>query len=133
MTGLRGALVAALLGAALVACSSPAQTPPDLPEDSTAPSATAAGSPGATVVVVPGSPIAGIVIDVDSAGLDDVRGFTLRSSTGDELEFKIGQLENGDEFPPGHLTEHLAAASPVLVFFREENGELVVYRMEDAG
>jgi hypothetical protein len=131
MSGLRAALGAALLAVALAACASPAQTPPDLPDDSSAPTATSAGSAGPTLV--PESPIAGIVIAVDSQGLDDVRGFTLRSSTGDELEFKIGELENGDEFPPGHLTEHQAAASPVLVFFREENGELVAFRIEDAG
>ena len=77
--------------------------------------------------------MAGIVIDVESQGLDDVRGFTLRSSAGDQLVFTIGELENGDEFPPAHLTEHMAAASPVLVFFRDENGELVAYRIEDAG
>ena len=92
-----------------------------------------ASAPSAGPTVAPESPVAGVVTAVDSQGLDDVRGFTLRSSAGDELVFKIGELENGDEFPPGHLTEHLAAASPVLVFFREENGELVVYRIEDAG
>ena len=84
-------------------------------------------------MVVPDSPVAGIVLSVDSSGLNDVRGFTLRSNSGETLTFVIGQLENGDEFPPGHLAEHMAAASPILVFFREENGELVVFRIEDAG
>jgi hypothetical protein len=125
------AALALVLAVALGACSSPAQTPPDLPDDSGTPTASAVGSPGASII--PESPVAGIVIKVDSQGLDDVRGFTLRSSAGDQLEFKIGQLENGDEFPPGHLTEHMAAASPVLVFFRMENGELVAFRIEDAG
>ncbi len=45
----------------------------------------------------------------------------------------IGTLENGDEFPPGHLAEHLAAAAPILVYFRVQDGKLVVYRLEDAG
>jgi hypothetical protein len=124
------AVLAVTAVVALAACSNPSQTPPDLPDDTSAP-ATAPGSAGSTVI--PASPVAGIVIKVDSQGLDDVRGFTLRSSAGDELEFTIAQLENGDEFPPGHLTEHMAAASPVLVFFRDENGELVAYRIEDAG
>ena len=131
MRRLLPAVAAALLLLVVAACASPAQTPPDLPEDSAQPSVTPAGSPGATIA--PESPVAGVVIDVDSRGLDDVRGFTLRSSAGDQLVFTIGELENGDEFPPGHLTEHMAAASPVLVFFRVENGALVAYRIEDAG
>ena len=45
----------------------------------------------------------------------------------------LGTLDNATEFPPGHLKEHQASADPVLVFFREENGKLVVYHIEDAG
>ena len=44
---------------------------------------------------------------------------------------EIGILENGAQFPPGHLAEHMANASPVRVFFRDEGGQLVVYRLED--
>jgi hypothetical protein len=73
------------------------------------------------------------VIGVVSAGLDQVRGFTIRANDGSTIEFALGQLENGDEFPPGHLKEHQATASPILVFFRIENGRLVAYRIEDAG
>ena len=47
--------------------------------------------------------------------------------------FALGTLENGDEFPPGHLKEHQITATPILVFFRESNGQLVVFRIEDAG
>ncbi len=36
-------------------------------------------------------------------------------------------------FAPGHLTEHMASAAPVLVFFKVVDGKLVVYRLEDAG
>ena len=48
------------------------------------------------------------------------------------MTFKIGTLENGAEFPPGHLAEHLATSSPVRVYFRAEGPDLVVYRLEDA-
>ena len=43
----------------------------------------------------------------------------------------MGVLENGDQFPPGHLAEHLAGATPVRVFFRDENGTPTAYRLED--
>lgn len=126
------ALLVLALAAVVAACSSPVQTPPDASEEASA-AVTAAASPAASATPAPESPVAGVVIAVDSGGLNDVRGFTLRSSVGDDLVFTLGELENGDEFPPGHLAEHLAAASPVLVFFRNENGQLVVYRIEDAG
>ncbi len=114
-----------------VACSGAAETPPSAaftiaPASSLEPGASA-------TAIVPESPIAGVVISVDSQGLDKVHGFKLRAIGGEELTFVIGTLENGDEFPPGHLAEHMAAAAPVLVYFRVENGELVVYRLEDAG
>jgi len=82
---------------------------------------------------VPDSPIAGIAVSIDSAGLDQVSGFRLRTNDGETIEFTMGALENGDEFPPGHLKEHQATSTPILVFFRPENGQLVVYRIEDAG
>jgi hypothetical protein len=79
------------------------------------------------------SPLSGVVVAVDSAGLDKVAGFTVRLADGTEVPFTIGNLENGAAFPPGHLTEHVVSADPVRVFFRPEGGALVVYRIEDAG
>ena len=74
----------------------------------------------------------GVVIAVDAAGLTDVRGFTIRTSDGRTVAFRLGQLENGAEFPPGHLGEHIATAVPVLVTYHDESGERVVVRLEDA-
>lgn len=121
---IRGRLIAcALVAAAAVAltgCAGATATPtPPVP------AATAAASPG--------SPVTGKVIAIDSEGLSKVRGFTVRTDDGSELAFVIGTLENGVEFPPGHLAEHLATATPVRVFFRDEAGSRVVYRIEDAG
>ena len=79
------------------------------------------------------SPVTGRVIAIDSAGLAQVKGFTLRTDNGAEPVFVIGVLDNGASFPPGHLAEHLATAAPVRVFFRDQNGAHVVYRIEDAG
>jgi hypothetical protein len=82
---------------------------------------------------VPQSPVAGVVVSIDSQGLDKVRGFTLRTRSGVELKFVIGQLDNGADFPPGHLAEHQATLQPILVWFKAQDGKLVVYHLEDAG
>ena len=61
-----------------------------------------------------------------------MRGFTLLTPDGRELEFTIGTLENGAQFPPGHLAEHQALASPIRVWYRTEDGALVAFRLEDS-
>ncbi len=77
------------------------------------------------------SPVTGRLTHIDSEGLTKVTAFRLRTDDGREIDFEIGVLENGAQFPPGHLAEHMANASPVRVFFRDEGGHLVVYRLED--
>ena len=117
--GAAGVVVLALvLGVSLAACGA-----------QVSPSASAPGSAGPRAPV---SPVVGLVQTIDSAGLSNVKGFTLRTADGDVLTFVIGHLENETQFPPGHLGEHQALAAPVRVFFRSENGQLVVYRLEDA-
>ena len=80
----------------------------------------------------PGEQAVGIVSSIDSEGLANVRGFTLLTPDGQELAFAIGTLENGVEFPPGHLAEHQALAQPIRVWYRTEDGALVAFRLEDA-
>jgi hypothetical protein len=79
-----------------------------------------------------GEQAVGIVTFIDSEGLTDVRSFTLLTPEGQELEFRIGTLENGAEFPPGHLAEHQALASPIRVWYRTEGDARVAFRLEDA-
>ena len=79
-----------------------------------------------------GEEAVGIVSSIDSEGLTNVRGFSLLMPDGRELEFAIGTLENGAEFPPGHLAEHQAVASPIRVWYRTEGDTLVAFRLEDA-
>ena len=43
------------------------------------------------------------------------------------------EFGRGESFACLHLGEHLASSEPVRVWFREESGELVAYRIEDAG
>lgn len=122
--------LALVLGLALAACSatsSPGST------------ATVAPSPTATIgassplpSVVPASPVVGVVTRVEASGLAAVSGFTLRTTDGVVLDFAIGTLENGAEFPPGHLAEHQATAEAVRVSFRVEGSRLVAYRIDDA-
>jgi hypothetical protein len=93
---------------------------------------TASRSPSIQPSTIPSSPIEGVVVSIDSAGLTDVTGFSLRTPDGRTYMFKMGQLENGTEFPPGHLAEHRANAEPIRVTFRVEGGTLVAVRLEDA-
>lgn len=72
----------------------------------------------------------GVIVGVDSAGLDRVRGFTLRTNDGRSLEFAIRTVEGG--FPPGHLVEHQATAQPVRVWYVTEGDLKIAVRFEDA-
>ena len=93
-------------------------------------STTAQPPQGSVVPLV--SPVTGVLTHIESQGLSKVTAFTLRTADGRETRFLIGILENGAQFPPGHLAEHMANASPVRVFFRADGtGNLVAYRLED--
>jgi hypothetical protein len=74
----------------------------------------------------------GVVVAVDSAGLGDVDGFTLRRPGGELVEFGLSRLENGIDFPPGHLAEHQATAEPVRVWYLTEGEDRLAIRLEDA-
>jgi hypothetical protein len=76
--------------------------------------------------------IAGVVVGLRSEGLGAVTGLTLRTTDGRTLEFEIGELENGADFPPGHLSFHQATGDPVRVWYRTEGGRLIAFRLEDA-
>ena len=112
--------------AVIAACNTSTTTPGPIGTSSL--SVPASGTPGAEPV----SPVDGILTDIDSEGLTKVTGFTLRTNDGQSITFRIGTLENGADFPPGHLAEHLATSSPVRVYFRADAPDLVVYRLEDA-
>ena len=74
----------------------------------------------------------GVVVAVDSRGLGDVRGFTLREPGGTLVEFSLRALENGTAFAPGHLAEHQATAQPVRVEWRMDGTERLAIRLDDA-
>ena len=74
----------------------------------------------------------GLVTAVDSSGLTNVRGLTIRTDDGRTVTFRIGALENGAQFAPSHLLEHRATGVKIIVTYRQENGALVAVRLEDA-
>jgi hypothetical protein len=76
--------------------------------------------------------VVGVIVGVDSEGLDRVRGFTLRTTDGATDAFAIGTLENGAAIPPGHLVEHQATAQPVRVWYLADGSTKVAIRLEDA-
>ena len=91
------------------------------------------GRGSCTFPPVKASPVEGVVIAVDASGLTDVRAFTLRQADGSTVVFQVGQLDNATAFPPGHLKEHQASASPIRVWFTVRNGrDLVAYHLDDA-
>jgi hypothetical protein len=93
-----------------------------------------AASPGASSASTPAlsSPVDGVVVAVDASGLTQVHGFTLRTSAGTSYTFTLGALENATQFSPSHVAEHMATSIPVRVYFIDQDGARVVYRLEDA-
>jgi hypothetical protein len=74
----------------------------------------------------------GIVVGVDSAGLGNVSGFSLRTDDGRTLKFGLAALGDAVKFPPGHLGEHLANSVRVRVWYRDSAGRLDALWLEDA-
>jgi hypothetical protein len=154
--GARGRLAILLLGALLVAvaCTS-SSSPGTSPSKTISPSDPSASSG-------PVSPVVGTVASVDPAlkpspGASPgktpkptakptktaapkpsptpapVTGFTLLTIGGETLTFKIGKLDNADDFPPSDLYDRLTTEDPIRVDFTIEGDTLVVYHIEDAG
>ena len=76
--------------------------------------------------------VVGVIVGVESEGIDRVRGFDLRTGDGATIAFTLGDLENGVTFPPGHLVEHQATAQAVRVWYVTEGEAKVAIRVEDA-
>lgn len=74
----------------------------------------------------------GVIVAIDSGGLADVRGFTLRLDGGPTMDFLLDRLQTSTTFPPGHFAEHQATAEPVKVWYEDVAGVHFALRVEDA-
>ena len=87
----------------------------------------------AVVIAAPRTSVAtGVVVAVDSRSLTDVDAFTIRTAEGRTIDFAVGALQDGAEFPPGHLVEHIVSGVPVVVTYRDEAGTHMAIRIVDA-
>jgi hypothetical protein len=76
----------------------------------------------------------GVLVAVDSASLQQVNSFTLRTDDGQELTFAAASNFNqgvAHVMTPGHMRQHMALAEPVTVTYREENGRLIALSATD--
>jgi hypothetical protein len=74
----------------------------------------------------------GVVVAVEATGLTTVQGFSIRTSDARTVDFRVGNLENGATFPPGHLAEHRVSLVPVRVTYVDEGAAHIAVRLEDA-
>jgi hypothetical protein len=156
---LAGALGSVFLGVLLVGCGGGTA----VPNATASPSVGAAGptAPSGSVVAspfpsdpfpsapIPDSPVAGVVVTVQASAPPaasgggtssavpgdsaSITGFTLLTTSGVELKFVIGQVDDLSDFPLGSLADHAASQVPILVYFKVQGADLVVYHLEDAG
>jgi len=125
-------IVAVLVALLVVACG-PAAGATIPASSSPLASISVTPAPGPTdAVLPPKDPIEGVVVHVESTGLDSVTGFTLRAIDGRTYDFVLGRLQNGSQFPPGHLAEHAATSEPILVTFEGFGSKIIAIRLDDA-
>jgi hypothetical protein len=76
------------------------------------------------------SEVTGVLLDVDSNGVDDVQSFTLKDGDDTYEIFIADDVDYG--FPLGHLSEHLTSGDPVNVPLEERDGKLYALSIDDA-
>ena len=75
--------------------------------------------------------VTGVVIDIESAGIDDIQSFTLKDGDVQYDIYIADDVEYG--FPLGHLQEHLQMGEPVTVDLEERDDDrLYALTIEDA-
>jgi hypothetical protein len=90
------------------------------------------GTPQASGPPPGASSVVGVIVGVDAKSLGDVRSFQLRTSDGAVRTFGLKELQNGQQFAPGHLPEHQITAAPVKVWYRDDAGTLQAIWLLDA-
>jgi hypothetical protein len=72
--------------------------------------------------------VRGVLLDVESPGIQKVDSFSLRTDDGQELQFSTAPDFNqgvAHVMTPGHMRQHMALADPVEVTYRDDNGKHV--------
>ena len=77
----------------------------------------------------PISVVTGVVIEIESRGLNEVQSFTVRSGERRVKIFVDGDTEFA--FTPSHLNEHRATGEPVAVEVDRRDGDLVALSVQD--
>jgi hypothetical protein len=86
-----------------------------------------------TILGGPGRQVeTGIVVAVQATSLSNVDGFSIRTTDGRTVDFRITNLENAATFPPGHLSEHKVSLAPIRVTYVTDGGTPRAVRIEDA-
>jgi hypothetical protein len=78
--------------------------------------------------------VRGVLLDIEAPSIDKVDSFTLRTDGGDEMHFVAAPNFNqgiAHLMTPGHMRQHMALADPVLVTYRNDNGNLVALTAVD--
>ncbi|MDQ3955971.1 MAG: hypothetical protein M3285_10545 [Actinomycetota bacterium] len=78
----------------------------------------------------PPSTLRGVITEVDSSGLTEVKSFTLSVKGEIYKIFLADDIELG--FPPAHLNEHKTTGDPVRVDLEGRSGKLYATSIADA-
>ncbi len=75
----------------------------------------------------------GVVIQVTGTSPSAISGFLLHTADNQVLTFIVGPVTfDQTTFPPEHLREHQALASPVTVTYQVQDAKNVAIKLEDA-
>jgi hypothetical protein len=87
----------------------------------------------ATILGGPGRRVeTGVVVAVEATSLSSVQGFSIRTTDGRTVDFRVGAIENATTFPPGHLAEHKVSLAPIQVTYVDRDGGHVAVALADA-
>jgi len=75
----------------------------------------------------------GVVIQVTGTSPSAITSFLLHTADNQVLTFVVGPVTfDQKSFPPEHLREHQALASPVIVTYQVQDGKNVAVKLADA-
>ena len=78
--------------------------------------------------------VRGVLLDVESPGIQKVNSFTLRTDDGQQMHFATAPDFNqgvAHVMTPGHMRQHMALGDPVEVTYRDQDGTLVALSATD--